>query len=126
MSEKINQDELKKIKTRASKAFTDAGGRNTMLDGIAEMYWMDSKETVNDRDQKDVKLTISPSARNDVTGMVRLLKTSDPHWTATSKKSSDNANKIEAALEQIVKESSKIQRAKIAADASFSTVLYAY
>lgn len=122
MAKKLSTDELKKIQDQARKLVSQNSERDLMFDEIQDMYWMETSETVNKRDSSDVKMTISPSARNEVVGMVRLLTTNNPHFSATGKEG--DPDKVEKALESIIKRSNEVTLTKLATEAARSAVLY--
>ncbi len=93
-----------------------------------EMYFMEDeyKRPFNSKiDEKDWAITVSPSSRNEVVGMVRLLDTSEIHITAKSKGEDDtHSDKIEKALKAILRVSGEYRRARVESDAALSAVLY--
>jgi len=118
-----DEKEFRKIQKQATAVVTNSGTLQTMFQEITEMYWMeDGSAKVNGRDKDDVKLTISPSARNEVIGMVRLLTASAPRYKAVSEKA--DKDKIEQALMQMVKQSNIIRQVRAETDAARSAVLY--
>lgn len=121
----MNYDEkdYRKIQKQAQAVVTQSAELQTMYKEITEMYWMeDGGAKVNGRDKDDIKLTISPSARNEVIGMVRLLTASAPRYKVTSETGEPNV--IERALMKMVKKSNIMRQVRAETDAARSAVLY--
>jgi hypothetical protein len=93
-----------------------------------EMFFMEDesrKPRNSGVDDKDWAITVSPSARNEVTGMVRLLDTSELHIKINDGgKESQNADQIEAGLKAILRVSGETRRARIESDSALSAVLF--
>jgi len=121
-TKKLSMDELKKIQDQARRLVSQNSERDLMFDELQDMYWMETSETVNKRDTADVKMTISPSARNEVLGMVRLLTTNDPHYIASAE--TGDPDKVEKALNNILKRSDEVTLTKLTTEAARSAVLY--
>jgi hypothetical protein len=118
--------QFEKIKSLAEKVKRDNSNRDIMYRDILQMYHMEDDPKVNRarRDRDDVKLTLSPSARDAVIGMVRLLTTSEPHFAVKSKTGKKN-DEIEELCKRMWAQSSMVKRAKIHIDLARSAVLFA-
>ncbi len=91
------------------------------------MYFMDwTKKPRNaEIDANDWRITPSPSARNEVIGIKRLLDTSEIQIKTTENNAaSQNADKIERGLKQVVEVSGEGKRARILSDATLAVSLY--
>lgn len=118
-----DEKDFRKIQKQAQAIERDSGPLHIMYQEISEMYWMeDGSAKVNGRDKDDIKLTISPSARNEVIGMVRLLTASSPRYKASSK--DGEPDQVEKALMQMVKKSNIVKQVRAETDAARSAVLY--
>lgn len=123
---KINVDEMKAhaedVVTSYSKRDSDLFAR------YREMYFMtDENKRPQDStvDPRDWAITISPASRNEVTGMVRLLDTSEIHIAVTEEgEKAHNGNMIERALKTMLRVSGEYRRSRIESDAALSAVLY--
>ena len=69
---KKNTDLFEEIKTHASDIKSDFTKRNTEFERYEKMYLLESTEST--RGNETVKLTVSPTAHNKVTGAKRLLQ----------------------------------------------------
>ena len=126
VSYKINIDEMKK---RSKQVVGMYGTRDIQLYArYREMYFMEDenrKPNNAEIDEGDWAITVSPSSRNEVVGMVRLLDTSEIHIIAKSGgEKADHSDKIEKGLKAILRISGEYRRARIESDAALSAVLY--
>ena len=117
------------MKAHAQQIIGTYGRRDTDLFArYREMYFMEdeNRRPNNSKiDDRDWAITVSPSSRNEVTGMVRLLDTSEIHIIAKSGGVEvTNKDKIEKALKSILRVSGEYRRARIESDAALSAVLY--
>lgn len=82
MADTTDSELLKQIKEYAQELETSANskdGRNSVLKGMEDIYFMRSYEEGRLAEREpNLKLTRSPTARNSVKGMERLLIASDP------------------------------------------------
>lgn len=127
MDNSIPQDKIDDIVKRARQLETDNSGRNRLFKRYRDIYFMDNIDRPKNGgvDKNDWKITPSPSGRNEVTGMKRLLDTSEMQVKVLEgKKSSRNSDKIEAALKKILDVSSEGKQARVESDAMLSAVLY--
>lgn len=125
----ISDKQIKEAKDAATE-LTSASNGGKLLEMYArylEIYFMDGMETPKNAgvDKDDWKLTTSPSGRNAVIGMVRLLNTSELRVTVNSKgEKHRNSDKIEAGLKEMLRVSGRFHRARIEKDANLSAVLF--
>ncbi len=92
-----------------------------------QMYFMEwnTKPRNANVDANDWKITPSPSARNEVIGIKRLLDTSEVYVKVKEgQNTSKNSDKIERAMRQIVDASGDGRRARILSDATLAASLY--
>jgi hypothetical protein len=108
-------DEVTKIKALYST-------RDGNATAYHDMYFMNDSQTLSDHDANDVKETISPSARNAVAGVHRLLKTSEPQFKATSQ--TGNSDQIGNACKAIYKASCKLLPTSVHSDACLGAPLF--
>lgn len=123
----MTDEEIRKLKETSLGMETNRSGLNELYTRYREMYFMEdeSKPKWEGVDERDIAVTISPSARNEVVGMVRLLDTSDVHVDVKSKgKTAGNSDRIEAALKSMLRVSGEYRRARVESDAALSAVLY--
>lgn len=125
--QKLTNDQIEDVKTQADELIAEAGPLMTMYERYREIYFMEGVEKPRQSgiDDNDWKLTPSPSGRNKVTGMKRLLDTSELFIRIKSKGDKDqHSDEIETGLKRILYESGMYRRARIERDASLSAVLY--
>ena len=89
-----------------------------------DIFFMEDKEQrPQDRDPSDMKVTISPTGRNSVVGMVRLLRTATPKFKVTAE--GGDTDKMENAMAKIVTESSRsMPFSSLSNDAFLSAVMH--
>ena len=119
---KFDEKEYAKITQQAKDIVARSSQRDTMFDEIADMYWMEDSQNMSNWDSGDLKMTLSPSARNEVIGMVRLLTTTNPRFVATTEKG--DPDKIEKALDMILKRSNEVGNTKVQTEAARCAVLF--
>ena len=122
----MNRDDIEQIKKNARNVIARYSARDTMLKRYREIYFMDNMERPRNAeiDEGDWKLTPSPSGRNEVVGMQRLLNTSEFHITVKDTDEVRGADEIEKGLKAILRVSGEGRRARIESDAALSAVLY--
>ena len=123
----IPQEEIDSIKSRARALESTYTSRGNMFQRYREIFFMDNMDKPKDQtvDKGDWALTPSPSGRNEVTGMKRLLDTSDMNVTVLEGNTpSRNSDKIETALKRMLDVSGEGREARVESDAMFSAVLY--
>jgi hypothetical protein len=68
-------------------------GRESLFNDMEAMYFMQwDEEAQTRRRMKNVKLTLSPDARNQLLGAVRLMTATDPIWKVRDRDSDDMAD----------------------------------
>lgn len=121
----LTQKQISDMKQRAGEIVSTYGKRDSSLFArYREMYFMEdeARKPMNSRvDEQDWAITVSPSSRNEVIGMVRLLDTSE---IGISIEGGSSGNKMEAALKDILRISGRARRARIETDSALSAVLY--
>lgn len=126
----MTTQDIKSMREHAQQVISSYGRRDTDLyNRYREMYFMEdeARRPNNSKvDEKDWAITVSPSARNEVVGMVRLLDTSEIHITVkdTGGEKHPSSDKIELALKAILRVSGEHRRARIESDSALSAVLY--
>lgn len=125
----MTTEQIQKMKAHAGQVIQSYGKRdNQLYNRYREMFFMEDENrrpTNSNVDEKDWAITVSPSSRNEVVGMVRLLDTSEIHIIAKSNGAeADHSDKIEKALKSILRVSGEYRRARIESDAALSAVLY--
>lgn len=103
------------------------GMRDTYAKRYEEIYFMLNPERPKglDIDPNDIKTTISPSGRNDVTGLKRILDTGDIQIKVKNKAGKvDKADKIEAGLKTILRVSNEQRQASVEKDQNLSAILF--
>lgn len=120
----FDDKQFRKIQKQDDKTISRFAERDEMFKQFEQMYWIDDKVRVpTGYSDDDVRYTKDPSARNEVSGMHRLLKTSSPHFKVTCK-DKNYASDIERALNTWWEASCDVKRAKIHSDLSLSAVLF--
>jgi hypothetical protein len=121
-------DEIAEIKSAAMQMAPANNQLDTLYQRYEEIYFMtaaDSKQRITNVDEKDVKTTISPNGRNAVTGMKRLLDTSEIQIQIKERgEKSQYSDAIEKGLLHILQQSGMFRRARIEKDLNLSAVLY--
>lgn len=123
----ISQEEIDSIKQRARALESTYTTRGNMFQRYRDIFFMDNMDKPKDQtvDKGDWALTPSPSGRNEVTGMKRLLDTSDMNVTVLEGNTpSRNSDKIEKALKRMLDVSGEGREARVESDAMLSAVLY--
>lgn len=124
----MSESDIEKLKKRSQQVVAAYGARTELYTRYREMFFMtdESRRPMNSKvDEKDWAITVSPSARNEVVGMVRLLDTSEIHVEVRDgNESAPKSDKIEAALLTMLRVSSEFRRARVESDAALSAVLY--
>ena len=122
----MTRDEIDTIKKNAKALISRFSTRDTMLKRYRDIYFMDNIERPRNSeiDEGDWKLTPSPSGRNEVVGMQRLLNTSEFHITIKDDDEVKKADEIEEGLKAVLRVSGEGRRSRIESDAALSAVLY--
>ncbi len=123
----IPQEEIDSIKSRARALESTYTSRGNMFQRYREIFFMDNMDKPKDQtvDKGDWALTPSPSGRNEVTGMKRLLDTSEMNVKVLEgNNTSRNSDQIEKALKRMLDVSGEGREARVESDAMLSAVLY--
>lgn len=120
---KLDQNIFEVIKEHADDIESQYSDRNRLFTEMENMYLMDWPTKPND---PEVKITMSPDARNAVLGAVRLMTATDPVWTVPGDKGnkSEEDSKIEQAAASIWDTAGRVQQAPIHYDAVLSSLVY--
>jgi len=122
----ISAEEITAMKQRATDLISFYGKRDRELYArYREMFFIEPAEAARDQtvDEKDWAITRSPTSRNEVIGMVRLLETSTLSIHVPDADQADSEN-IEKACKAMLRVSGEFRRARIESDAALSAVLY--
>jgi hypothetical protein len=123
----VPEADVDAVKATAQRMVTDNRDLMTMYQRYREIYFMENIEQPKNQgvDKDDWKLTASPGGRNAVTGMKRLLDTSEVHITIKAKGDKHpKSDDIENGLKKILSVSGEYRRARIDKDAILSAILY--
>lgn len=114
------------VQQKATTLETRYRARNTMFDELERMFLM--KWDGPDSEVDDLKLTISPSARNAALGAIRLMTTADPEWSVPWEINDEAAREKSEATEKFAKAlwyaSGRIRQRPLHYDAVTSAVLF--
>jgi hypothetical protein len=121
----LTPQEISDMKALATGLETLYGPYKTMCKRYEDIYFMDNAERPKglDVDEGDVKVTISPQGRNDVTGLKRILDTGEIQIKVKSEDTS-KADKIEEGLKTILRVSNERRIASVEKDENLASVLY--
>lgn len=114
------------VQQKASDLETLYRDRNTMFDDIEQMFLMNW--TGPQVDDGELKLTISPSARNAALGAIRILTAADPIWTVQWEINDEEAREQSEIVEKFANAlwfaSGRIRQRPIHYDGVTSAVLF--
>lgn len=104
--------------------------RNTTNDRMDQLYWMEWTESSKvTRQGENVKLTLSPRAREKVKGFVRLLTAADPEWSVPHDKNDARVHGVSSKMEKFIKAmwfaGGRVRKSPIHYDMVLSAALYA-
>jgi len=117
--------DIKDIVSRANDLKSYHSGQDKIFDGMESMYFMrDPDEEKLKRSMDDVKLTISPDARNALVGAQRLLVATDPVFRVTSHMDERQSSAIEMACDAMWNGSGKVNGTPVHYDLVLSGLLY--
>ena len=122
----MNRETIDQIKKNARSVIARYSTRDNMLKRYRDIYFLDNieKPRNSEIDEGDWKLTPSPSGRNEVVGMQRLLNTSEFHITIKDDDDVKEADEIEEGLKAVLRVSGEGRRSRIESDAALAAVLY--
>ena len=124
---KMKPEDVREIIAEGKTLESEFGTLRLNYEKYRDMYFMNraSKPKNANVDKNDWKITPSPSARNEVTGVSRLVNTSEMHVEVVeNNQSSKNSDKIERGLKRIVEVSGEGRKSRILSDAALATSLY--
>lgn len=119
--------DFEKIKKRTMEIESAHNEKLRLFERYREIYFMTNAETPKNAavDKGDWKITVSPSGRNEVTGMKRLMDTGEIHITVKSAgETVANSDELEQGLKTILRVSGEAKRARVEKDANLSAVLW--
>jgi hypothetical protein len=123
----LSQDEIRKLRTRRDQVRTMYNNRNTLFTRYEDIYFMRNIERPKDAgvDKNDWKITASPGGRDKVTGLKRILDTSEIHIKVKGKDGeAQESDKIEAALKTMLRVSGEYKAARNERDTNLAAILY--
>jgi hypothetical protein len=124
----LPKDRIDEIKAIAKQIAPNDNKLDQLYQRYEEVYFMDdanAKTRIVNVDEGDVKKTVSPTGRNAVLGMKRLLDTAEIHVTIRQRgEKSPHSDQIEKGLKHILMQSGMYRRARIEKDLNLSAVLY--
>ena len=111
------------LKTTAESMKAADSDRDALYDALEDIYFLESTDMPDD---EGVKTTISPTGKNAVDGMKRLLAASEPIITVKRQDAQDTSvsGKIEAMLQAAWRESCKAANVELQSDAALAAILY--
>lgn len=121
---KLTEEQIKALDTLTTNTIANFGTLMNMQERYEEIYFMTRRESLKglpNKDQDDIKETISSSGRDAVIGLKRIMDTAKVHVKVTNAKDSD---KIEEALLKMLKFSGRSRQASVEKDANLSTALF--
>lgn len=123
----LDLDQINEIKTQATAISQDHAKLAILYKRYQDIYFMENAEKPkgNNVDDNDWKITVSPSGRNSVIGMKRLLDTSEIHITITvNGEPTSKSDQLERGLKHILDQSGMVRMARVEKDLNLSAVLY--
>lgn len=125
----LSQEEIGKLRKRRNSIKSSFGGRDALFVRYEDIYFMRNSEKPKDAgiDPNDWKVTVSPGGRDKVTGLKRILDTSEIHIKIKDRKSKQQVEKsdaIEAALKTILRVSGEYKPARVERDTNLAAILY--
>lgn len=122
----LTHDEINEMKSLAQGLKSLYGPSKELLKRIEEAYFMDNPEKPKglNIDDKDIKVTISPTARNKATGLKRILDTGEVQIKVKDGDNVPKSDEIEAALKTMLQVSNESRIASIEKDENLGSILY--
>jgi len=120
-------EDIAKIKKRADEIISAHNEQHLLFKRYRDIFFMDNVDRPKNSsvDRGDWKLTASPSGRNEVIGMKRLMDTSEIGIEIKENGAKiASSDRIEEGLKKILRVSGELKRARIEKDANLSAVLY--
>jgi len=124
----LTQAEIAALRVRRAQVKTMYTVRDQLFTRYEDIYFMRGMEVPKDPgvDKNDWKVTVSPSGRDKVTGLKRILDTAEIHIKVkgTQEGLDANSDKIEAGLKTMLKVSGEYRSARVERDTNLSAILY--
>lgn len=123
----LPQDQINEIQKQSTALTQDQSKLAVLYKRYRDIYFMENAERPKGQnvDKDDWKITVSPSGRNAVIGMKRLLDTSEIHVKITTNGDpSPKSDQIERGLLNILDQSGALRLARVEKDLNLSAVLY--
>jgi hypothetical protein len=124
----LTQEQIKGLRVRRDAVRTLYTERNKLFAEYENAYFMRGIEKPKGQnvDANDWIVTTSPGGRDKVTGLKRILDTSEIHIKVKEKDGEDAqaSDKIEAALKTMLKVSGEYRAARVERDTNLAAVLY--
>ena len=119
-------DSIEVIMDKASELKSKYAERDELYDELEQMTFMDwSGKSEAQKKAANVKVTVSPDARNQLLAAVQLMSTSDPHFRVPGAKNfMGNESKIEKFVQALWVETNKLAGTSLLYDLIFSSLLY--
>lgn len=124
MNEPFDAKTFDELKTRAQDLKTKYSTLKEYFKSYDEIYFLTDRDTVsNNEDPADRKTTISPTGRNAVVGMTRLLNTAKPNFKI--KAEIGNTDALVNVLDDVVSNSNRaLPMSGLLQDATLSAILH--
>lgn len=122
----LTQEQLNEMKSLATGIISAYGRRDELFKRYKEIYFMENsiKPRGLDLGDEDIKTTISPSGRNDVTGLKRILDTGDIQIKVKNKQNTPKADAIEAGLKDMLRVSNERGISRVEKDQNLAAILF--
>lgn len=123
----LTQEQISEMKTLAQGLKSLYGPYKELSKRIEEIYFMDNPEKpkgLSGVDERDIKVTISPTGRNKVTGLKRILDTGEVQVKIKDRENVPKADEIEYGLKTMLKVSNESRIASVEKDENLGSVLY--
>lgn len=120
----LSDEEIQEMTRLRNGLVGTYGARDEMLTRYEEIYFMTKEDRPRGLEKlgEDVKLTISSSGRDSVTGMKRILDTAKIHVDIEGR--GGNKDKVEKGLKKMLAVSGEYKPASVEKDTNLSAVLY--
>jgi hypothetical protein len=124
----LTQQRIGELRIRRTGLKASYFQRDELFKRYEDIYFMRNIERPKDSgvDPNDWKITASPGGRDKVTGLKRILDTSEIHIKVKDKAGevAQHSDKIEAALKAMLKISGEYKQARTERDTNLSAILY--
>lgn len=124
----LSTEEIAALRKRRNAIRSTYGARNTLFTRYEDIYFMRNVEKPKDPgvDPNDWKVTTSPGGRDKVTGLKRILDTSEIHIKVKERSGqvAQKSDQIEAALKTMLRVSGEYRSARAERDTNLAAILY--